>query len=271
MALINGICGALLDAFLKPLAPIGVEGGLIAVSLVTSLVVLLVFRASSDQQQLAAVKRQIQADLFEIRLFRHDLRAMAQAESAVLRHNLRYLTLSFTPVVWLIVPALLIGGQLQAHFAYTGIRPGEPVVVRVQLEPGTRPALDLDAPPSLAVETPAVWMPPTNQIVWRIRPLVEGDYRLTFKSVVGRYEKTLHVGDGLARRSPERAGSGWIDQVFHPWEPPLPPMAPLSAILVDYPDYRVHVFGLACPWLVGYLLLSAFFTLLLRRPLHVVI
>ena len=44
-----------------------------------------VVRLTSDQAALAAVKRQIQADLFEMRLFNDDLRALLRAQGAVLR------------------------------------------------------------------------------------------------------------------------------------------------------------------------------------------
>ena len=53
------------------------------VSLVTAVGVLLVVRAASDQRALSAIKRQIHGDLFEIRLFNDDIRAMLRAQWAL--------------------------------------------------------------------------------------------------------------------------------------------------------------------------------------------
>ena len=65
------------------------------------------FRATSNQDAIAAVKRKIQAGIFEIRLFNDDLRAMFRAQVDILRHNLTYIRLSLAPMVWMIVPLVL--------------------------------------------------------------------------------------------------------------------------------------------------------------------
>ena len=52
---------------------------------------LLVFKKTSNQAKLEAVKRQIHACLFEIRMFSDDLPAILRAQREILRHNLRYI------------------------------------------------------------------------------------------------------------------------------------------------------------------------------------
>ena len=55
---------------------------------------LIVFKKTSNQARLEAVKKQIHACLFELRLFSDDLPAILRAQGEILRHNLRYLGLS---------------------------------------------------------------------------------------------------------------------------------------------------------------------------------
>src|SRR5688500_19416424 len=97
---------------------------------------LLIFRKTSDQKRLAAVKRQIHAGLFEIRLFNDDLRAIFRAQGEILRHNLTYLRLSIVPMLWMIVPLLLVVAQLQFHYGYSGLTVGQPVLLKAQIREG---------------------------------------------------------------------------------------------------------------------------------------
>jgi len=56
---------------------------LAVVSLISAIGMLLVVRATSDQARVAAVKRALQACVFEIRLFNDDARAMLRAPPAL--------------------------------------------------------------------------------------------------------------------------------------------------------------------------------------------
>ena len=118
--------------------------GLLVVSLLAAIGMLLVFKATSDQVRLAAVKRQIHACLFEMRLFNDDLAAVFRAQLEILKHNLSYMRLSLVPMVWMIVPLLLLIAQLQFHYGYRGFQPGQSVMLKVRLQPGS--AVDLAGP-----------------------------------------------------------------------------------------------------------------------------
>ena len=58
MTLLNRLLNPVFDLALRPLRPLGIVPSLAVVSLVTAVAILLVVRAVSDQQALAAVKRQ---------------------------------------------------------------------------------------------------------------------------------------------------------------------------------------------------------------------
>ena len=79
-------------------------------------------------------------------------------------------------------------------------------------------------------------MPALNQIVWRIVPTAPGDYKLRLRIADGTYDKSVHVSDGLARRSPARLEPGLLTETVYPSEAPLPDGAPISAIRIDYPE-----------------------------------
>ena len=92
--LLNALLVRVADAVMTPLAALPPAAGVVLLALVTALAILGLMRLTSDQAALAAVKRQIHADLFEMRLFNDDLRGLLRAQWAVLVHNARYLRLS---------------------------------------------------------------------------------------------------------------------------------------------------------------------------------
>src|ERR1700704_6638350 len=130
----NRLLNPIFDLLLRALQPLGIVASLAVLSLLTAIAVLLVVRTTSNQRALAAVKRQIHADLFEIRLFNDDLRAMARAQADILRHNATYLRLSLVPMLWMLIPLGLLVAQLQCYFGYSGVAVGQPVLITAQLK-----------------------------------------------------------------------------------------------------------------------------------------
>ncbi len=165
MTWINIALGGLVGAALSPFRSLPPIVGLSVVSLVAAIGMLLVFRATSNQRAIMDVKRRIHAGIFEIRLFNDDLRAMFSAQFDILRHNLTYLRLSLAPMVWMLVPLLLLIAQLQFYYGYDGFGPGQSAIVKVRLKEGAgpssgrAPSVVLEAPSGLRVETPLVWIP----------------------------------------------------------------------------------------------------------------
>jgi uncharacterized membrane protein (DUF106 family) len=268
MLLVNRLLDSVFDLLMRPLERVDVVTGLAVVSVFTAIAILVVVRITSDQRAMAAVKRQIHADLFEIRLFNDDLRAILRAELQILRRNATYLRLSIAPMLWMLVPAALVIAQLQFFFGYSGVEIGEPMVITAQLKSGRQLAA-LEVPPAIRVETPAIWVPALNQIMWRIVPTAPGDYQLALRIADDTYDKSVHVSDGLTRRSPARLEPRLLTAIVYPSEAPLPDSAPISAIRIDYPKSDIQIFGRPVHWTVLYTVLTLAFAFLLRRPLRV--
>jgi len=279
MANINAFMRSVFDALLGPFSGLSPWVGLTLVSVVVGVVALFVFKYTSNQAALEAIKRRIHAGLFEIRLFNDDLRAILRASFDILRHNLTYFRLSLAPVVWLLVPLALVFAQLQFHYGYEGLHLGEAVLVRADLaenwkEAGVadgtgRPAAELVAPTGVRVEAGPHWTPEKGELAWRIAAEQVGRYELTLRLGGESYTKTLVAGNGLARRSPVRTDHGFLAQLLYPAEPPLPADSPLTAIHVAYPEGGIGLFGWAAPWWLIFLLLTFVVAFALRGPLGV--
>ncbi|MEO8499467.1 MAG: hypothetical protein ABI565_01030 [Vicinamibacteria bacterium] len=278
MSLVNSAICALFDALLSPFRALNPLVGLTLVSLVVAILMLLVFKRTSNQKSIDLIKRKIHASLFEIRLFNDDLVAILRAQIDIARHNLTYIRLSLRPLIFMIVPLVLIMAQLQFHYAYRGLRPGEPVLLTVRLK-GNGPASFHDPKPGASVfggagvkvETPSVWVPAERELVWRISGQQEGDHEITIRVDGASESKTVRVRDDVVRRSPLRVGGSLLDQILYPAEPPLGASSPIASIELDYPDRDVDVLGFGVHWMIVFFALSMIFAFALRRPFGVTI
>lgn len=276
MGAVNRLIGAVIDAALSPLASWPPIAGLAAVSLVVAVSTLLVVRRVSNQPAITAVKRRIEASLFEVRLFNDDVRALHGLRDA-LRHNLTYFRLSLAPLPWIIVPLTLLVAQLQFYYGYDGFTPGQSTVLKVRMKPpgdaapAVRPDVTLAVPPGVVVDSPPVWIPLERETAWRIGFERAGDYAVTVAIGDSAVTKRIRVSDRAGWRTPGRYAAGWINDLRYPAEHSIDSNAPVESIEVNYPERTFSAFGLSIGWLTAFLGLTFFFAWLLRTPFGVVL
>jgi hypothetical protein len=276
MSVVNAALRPVFDLLLAPFAGAPPIVSLVLVSLLVSILMLVVFKKTSNQAALLVIKRKIHAGIFEIRLFNDDLRAILRAQNEILRHNLTYVRLSLWPMLFLLPPFALVIAQLQFHYGYQGLRPGQRALLEVDLRQGVgngaRPQARLELPAGLRAETDEVWIPAQSQLVWRLVAERDGDYRLGL-AIAGAapVTKTVRVTPRTVLLSPERVDSGFWSQLLNPAEPPLPSSSPARAIRISYPEREIEVLGLGMNWLIPFFALSIAFAFALRGVFKVTI
>jgi hypothetical protein len=269
---LNATLAMIVDGVLYPLRGLPPLAGVAAMSLLTAIGMLIVFKRTSDQQRIVSVKRAIHGSLFEIRLFADDARAILRSQADLLRQNAVYLRLSIVPALWLIVPLGLLMAQLQFQYGYAGLRPGESALVKVTLRAEQPGELALHSPPGLRVDTPPVWIRSLREAAWRISAEHEGEYELTVTAGGETATKTVRVSaapDRAARRTPARLEAGFLNELFHPAERPLPAGGTIVSIEVTYPVVGIDVFGWEVDWMIVFFALSILIALVLRRSFGV--
>jgi hypothetical protein len=279
MHAINAAVGALLDVVLWPFHAWPLAG-LAAVSLLVAIALVAVFKVTSNQRALAEAKRQVQASLFELRLFQEDPVAVLRAAGRLLRHQGRYLRYAAVPLLWIGLPLALLLTHLQARYGYDGLYPGQSAVVTVRMKAAggaasptlSRPALALDASSDgLRVETPGVWVPSLREMAWRVAAVRAGDFSLTVTSPsAAAVTKQVLVGAALAPRAAVRPAAAIGEQFAYPVERPLPTDSAIESIAVAYPARSLALMGVSLHWIVVFLVLSMGFALVLRPLFGVV-
>ncbi len=272
MRILNALLGGLFDVLLYPFRGLPPFAGLAVVSVLTGIAMLLVFRATSDQQGVAAVKRRIAAGVFEIRLFNDDPRAILRAQADILRHTLTYLGLTLVPVLWMIVPLVLVIIQLQFHYGYAGLEPGSTALVKVKIngaKASAAPDVSLEADSGIEVESPLLWIPSLREADWRIAARQSGEHELRVRIGGEVFGKRVRVSQAVVRRAPVRPSSRVVDQLLNPVERPLPRDAPIESIAVTYPEAEVGFLFWEAHWLVVFFILTIVAALVLQRPFKV--
>jgi len=245
--------------------------GLAALGIALGLSVLLLLRKVSNQQSIGSLRRQMQACLYELRLFVDEPAVVWRAQKRLLSLNAGYLGLMLRPALILAIPMLFLFSLLQPFYGKAPVAISEASLVTVKLAhlPGVlRAPPILQPPPGIQVETPAVRMRGVDLICWRIRARkpAAGLLRVVFPT--GTVTKTIASGSEPRLLSTRRVQSWW--QLFwYPTESPLP-AGNVEWVEIDYPSRAFSWLGLKLSWFVWVLTFSMATVLILKRPLRVV-
>ncbi len=275
MELLNTALRPLFDAVMKPLASTPAWVGILLWSIPVSVFALWVFKLTSNQDQITAVKDKIYACLFEIRLFNDDIRAIFRAQWEILGHVLKYQLLALKPMIWILPPVVLIMVHLHAFYGFQALEPGQRAVLTATVagEGTARPDLELEVPEGVLLETPGVWAPDLHQMAWRIKAERTGDFELDLVNDGHSVSKKLRVTDRTVRLSPERHQPSFFDQLEWPSEPPIPKDSGITAITLGYPEARLDFLGWSMEsqwaWMILFFVLTMVIALALKNPMGV--
>jgi hypothetical protein len=260
------------------------------IAIVSGVLFLIAFKYTSPQRAIKRVKDDIKANLLALKLFKDSARVALRAQGSILYAALRLLLFSLVPMVVMIVPVLLIWGQIALWYQYRPLRLGEDAVVTLKLNPGSNPIpSNIELGPSSATETTVgpVRVGSKHEVCWNIRAVQSGYHRLVFHVGNQTVEKELAIGDGFMRVSKLRPGRNWYDVLVNPWEKPFNSDSPVQSIEIDYPDRSAWPSGtsiwmmikhperwhiMTCgtdTWVIYWLLVSLIAGFCFRRPLHV--
>jgi uncharacterized membrane protein (DUF106 family) len=273
MGIVNLVFGRVVDIILLPFRGVSPWFGMAAVSLLTALLMLEVYKLTSNQAAIRGAKDKIKAHLLELRLYKDSMRVTLRAQAAILKANMSYLAANLKPLLVMIVPLVLILAQLGLWFDRAPLGPGEETLVKVGLEAGVDPVslqMELEASPGLEITSPAVRIPDQREVAWRFKATAAGPGRLTLRVGGMALVKSVAVGGKpMTKVSPLASrGSIW-KQALYPGERALAAGTPVRSIEILYPAKSLGAFGFRLHWLVAYLILSIAFGFAFKGVLKV--
>jgi hypothetical protein len=249
------------------LAPIAVLPGWLSATVIaaaTGLLLLVLFKYTSPQRAIQAVRNDIKAHLLALKLFRDSTRVVLRAQGRILRGALFLLLLAIPPLLVMAAPAALFLGQLALWYQARPLPVGQEAVVTLKLsgEQGGRwPRVTVQPSEGLQVTVGPVKVRDRRELCWNVKAVQAGYQRLTFQVEGEEVDKEIAVGDGFMRVGMERPGWSWREVLMNPAEPPLPPESPIQAITINYPSTRASYTSGTDWWMVYWFavaLISAF-------------
>lgn len=256
------------------LAPIAVLPGWLSntiISAVTGVVLLVIFKYTSNQRAIGRVRDNIKAHMLALKLFKDSMSVTLQAQGQVFKGALLLLVHAVRPMVVMIVPVALLLSQMGLWYQSRPLMPGEETVVTMQLNNNVEkswPGVNMELMAVAEVTIGPVRVLSKREVYWQIKALQNGYHHITFQVAEEQVKKEIAIGEGFMRVSAERPGWHWADILLHPWEKPFGPDSVVQSISIDYPDRLSRTSG-ADWWLVYFFIASLVFALISKPFLRV--
>lgn len=265
METLNRILNVVFDGILGLFANLDPAYGLLVISVITGILMLIVFRYTSDQKGIKRAKNLVKAHFLAIRLYKDDIAQMLATMKNIVVSNLVYMSKSVKPMLFMLAPVALVLIQLDSRYEHRPFKVGETTVVTVRLHQGGANAsaslaelssVTLTVPAGLKIETPMLRIPEKAEVSWRIKMEQEGAFDLTVNDNGHQFEKRLYVSNALTALASSKERQSFTAALFSPAEPSLPADAPVESIVITYPKRELSVFGITVHWLIGFFVLS---------------
>jgi uncharacterized membrane protein (DUF106 family) len=292
MSVFNSIITAIFDGYFALAGMLGGEFALWLFSAIAGIVFIFIFKLTSNQKAIRRTKDQIGAGFLEVRLFKEDLGQMMRAQGRIFGQAFKYMSHALKPLMFMIVPVLLMLIQLNMwygyeplavdssdvpmaeYFAEKGLEITVPLtgnsqaLVTVKLDrdfEAVAENISLEASEGLRIVSPAVRVPSRHEVTWRILAVEDGENVLTLRIGDKEITRTVFVGEAgkFHKIQPVLVRGAWAE-LWNPGKPPLPGDTPVAEFKVDYPEAQSNLFGWKTHWVIVFFILSLIFGFALK-------
>lgn len=264
---LNQVAGAVGQVLLAPIAWLPGWLSATAIAAITGILMLLVFKYTSNQAAIKRTRSQIKANLLALSLFQEDLRVGLRVQCALLFEAGRLLVLSLIPMLVMLVPMCLVLGQLALWYQARPLMVGEEAVITVHLaEAGEGILPDIQLAPSAFVDVTVgpVRVPAKRMVCWNVQARESGLHQLVFRAKDAQFIKEFAIGQGYMPVSLERPSGNLEAVLLHPREAPFAADSVVQSIDVAYPGRSSWTTG--TDWWMVYWFAASMVAALIARP-----
>ena len=229
----------------------------VGVSLVVGLLMVVVFRYTSDQRAIHVAKDRLKAHLLALKLFQDQIPVVTRSYGRLVLATGHYLRLAFKPLLFVIVPLTFLIVQLDRYLGFVPLEAGQSFLIKVRMDnPDTLNEVSLQLPKGLATTAPAVHVPSESELAWRVVAEEAGEYIVNVQVSDQSFSKRVVVGYGLSHLSSVRLRGKFWERIFVSGEPALPDNNLIEAIDVQYPSRNIAFAGFEWNWIWLFFVLS---------------
>jgi uncharacterized membrane protein (DUF106 family) len=230
---------------------------ILLLSIVIGLLMVVVFRYTSDQKAIGVAKDRLKAHLLAVRLFQDQLSVVLKSYGRILRETGRYLRLAFRPLLFVVIPLVVLVVQVDRYMGSMPLRVGQAFLLTARAaDADTLNEMSLQLPEGLSASAPAVHVPAESEVVWRLVAEKDGYYDVNVQASGQTLSKRVVVASGLPRLSSIRMRARFWERIFISGESALPDGSRIQAIAVDYPARTIGFAGFEWNWIWLFFVLS---------------
>lgn len=263
---LNVIGNGLFSLLQKPMTVLPAWLSLTVISAVLGVLMLILFKYTSNQAAIGKVRDTIKAQLLAMKLFKDNIPVVLKSEAKILLNVLLLLTHSLRPMLIMIVPITLFLMQLGLWYQFRPLAVGDQTVLTMQLADSDEdfmPPVSLQPSDAAVITAGPIRVPSKRQVFWQIQAAQSGYHTLTFQVADQQAQKQLAVGDGLMSVSITRPGLNVADLILHPAEKPFDKASAVQSIAITYPDRRSKITGTDF-WIISLFVISMAVAFLLK-------
>lgn len=271
VTVLNKISNAIGALCLQPVAILPGWLSITLISAVMGVVLLTIYKYTSNQKAIASIRDNIKANMLAIKLFNSGFMVTFKAQLVIIACSFRLLFHSIVPMVVMAVPVSLFLGQMAMWYQFRPVNlTDDPVIVKLKLND----AFEQWSNVSLKTKTSElsilgqVRIFSRNEIIWKLKPLINGDHTLTFQVADQIVDKKISVGTSFQRLSAMRPGSNLTDILLYPLEKPFDSRSIVQSIFIDYPERKSYVSGTNW-WILYFCFVSIIFAFIAKPFLNV--
>ena len=229
----------------------------LGISILIGLLMVVIFRYTSDQKAIGRAKDILKANLLAVRLYQDQLPVVLGAYGKILRGTGNYLRLTFTPFLVVIIPMTFLLIQMDRYLGWMPLQTAQPFLVEARVNDAeTLDQIQIHLPNAFISSAPAVHIPKEKLVVWRVAANQTGEYDLGIEAGGQIETKHIVVSSALARLSPVRLRGSFWTRMFSSAETAIPDRSSIQAITVNYPERNIRLAGMEWNWIVLFFLAS---------------
>jgi hypothetical protein len=228
----------------------------VTASLAIGMIMVVLFRYTSNQEAIAKAKDRLKAHLLALRLFQDQIPVVLRSYGRILGAIADYLRLSLKSLVIAAVPLTILAAQLECYLGFRGLEAGQTFLVKARVaDPAALNGVSLELPEGLRATAPCVHAVDEMEIVCRVVAEKGGRYEVQLQTPDRKFSKQVVVAPGLERLSRvRRSGNVW--DIFASAEASLPKNGVIQSIEVQYPERSIRFAGFEWHWIWLFLALS---------------
>lgn len=194
-----------LDPVLNPLLKLNPILAIIIISVSLSAIITILYKYLTDQNLMKSLREQSKAYQKEMKEHKNNPEKMMEIQKKSMEVTMKMMKQSFKPMLFTMIPILLIFGWLNAHLAYEPIMPGQEFTTTVEFAKDITGSATIVVPENIEIiddeqqqiktieEEGWIWDTEKSIARWKLKSDNEGEYLLEFKYDNKTYKKDVLV------------------------------------------------------------------------------